>query len=104
MQNGPGNHRARWAAVAFFALASTWNYLDRQLLSAAAPRVRGEFHLSNTDYGWLVAAFGLAYAIASPAMGWFLDRVGLERGIGWAVAFWSAAAALCGYTRTYGQL
>jgi len=94
----------RWGAVGVFALASTWNYLDRQLLSAAAPRVKAEFHLSNTDYGWLVAAFGLAYALASPGVGWLLDRMGLETGIAWAVAFWSAAAAICGWTRTFGEL
>ena len=37
-------------------------------------------------------------------MGWFLDRMGLEAGISWAVAFWSVAAAVCGWTRTFGQL
>ena len=64
---------ARWGAVAVFALSSTWNYLDRLVLSAAAPRIRAEFHLSNMDYGWLLSAFSLAYALASPALGWFLD-------------------------------
>jgi MFS transporter, ACS family, hexuronate transporter len=95
---------ARWGAVGVFALASTWNYLDRLILSFAAPRVIAEFRLSNTDYGWLLAAFGLAYALASPAAGWFLDWMGLEAGIGWAVGFWSVAAAVCGWSRTFGEL
>lgn len=95
---------ARWVAVAVFALASTWNYLDRLILSFAAPRVTAEFHLSHRDYGWLLAAFGLAYTLASPAVGWFLDRLGLEAGIAWAVAFWSVAAAICGLSRTFGEL
>jgi len=95
---------ARWGAVAFFALASTWNYLDRLVLSAAAPRIRAEFHLSNTDYGWLLSAFSLAYALASPGTGWLLDRLGLETGIVGAVALWSAAAAFCGWTRGFAQL
>ena len=96
--------KARWAAVSVFALASAWNYLDRLTLSAAAPRVRAEFHLSNTDYGWLLSAFALAYALASPLMGWFLDRLGLEKGIAWAVGMWSLATALCGWSRGLGQL
>ncbi|HKD07594.1 MAG TPA: MFS transporter [Bryobacteraceae bacterium] len=99
-----GSVAARWGAVCVFALASTWNYLDRQLLAAAAPRIKAEFHLSNTGYGWLGAAFGLAYALASPALGWFLDRVGLEIGAAWAVGFWSVAAMICGWTRTFTQL
>jgi ACS family hexuronate transporter-like MFS transporter len=66
--------------------------------------VIAEFHLSNTDYGWLQAAFGLAYALASPAAGWLLDWMGLETGIAWAVGFWSVAAAVCGWSRTFGEL
>lgn len=95
---------ARWMAVSLFALASAWNYLDRLTLSAAAPRIMAEFHLSKTDYGWLLSAFSFSYTFASPFTGWFLDRLGLEAGIVWAVALWSLAAALCGWTRNLGQL
>jgi ACS family hexuronate transporter-like MFS transporter len=63
-----------------------------------------EFHLNARDYGWLVSAFSLSYTFASPAVGWFLDRLGLETGIVWAVGLWSFATALCGWTRSLGQL
>ena len=96
--------KLRWVAVAVFALASTWNYLDRLLLAAAAPAIRAEFHLSNEGYGWLLSAFALSYALASPAIGWFLDRLGLETGIVLAVGLWSIAAALAGWSRTFLQL
>src|SRR2546430_13143580 len=90
---------ARWTAVSVFALASAWNYLDRLTLSAAAPRIMAEFHLSKTDYGWLLSAFSFSYTFASPFTGWFLDRLCLETGIVWAVAFWALAPALCGLAR-----
>ncbi|MCU1330570.1 MAG: major facilitator superfamily 1 [Bryobacterales bacterium] len=95
---------ARWGVVAVFALASTWNFLDRGLLAAAAPAISSEFHLSNQDYGWLVSAFGLSYALASPAMGWFMDRVGVQTAILWAVGLWSLATALTGWSSTFVQL
>jgi ACS family hexuronate transporter-like MFS transporter len=101
---GQSSAAARWVAVTIFALAAACNYLDRLVLSAAAPAIRAEFHLTNTDYGWLLSAFGLAYALASPAVGFFLDWLGLETGIICAVAMWSTAAALCGLTRSFGQL
>jgi ACS family hexuronate transporter-like MFS transporter len=104
VQSPPASSRLRWLAVSVFALAAACNYLDRQVLSAAAPQIRAEFHLTNTQYGWLGSAFGLAYAVASPAVGWFLDWLGLEGGIVCAVAMWSFAAALCGLTRSFGQL
>ncbi len=100
----PGSPAARWTAVSVFALASAWNYLDRSVLSAAAPRVKAEFHLTNTDYGFLVSAFSLAYALASPAVGWLLDRIGLEVGIVISVALWSVSAGICGISRTFSQL
>jgi MFS transporter, ACS family, hexuronate transporter len=104
LRSDPSSEAARWAAVSIFALASAWNYLDRLTLSAAAPRIMAEFHLSTTDYGWLLSAFSFSYTFASPAVGWFLDRMGLEAGIVWAVALWSLAAALCGWSRSLGQL
>ncbi len=104
LPSGSSSEAARWGAVSVFALASAWNYLDRLTLSAAAPRIMAEFHLNKTDYGWLLSAFSFAYTFASPAVGWFLDRVGLETGIVWAVALWSLATALCGWTRSLGQL
>ncbi len=95
---------ARWGVVSVFALASTWNYLDRNILAAAAPSVRAEFHLNNAQYGWVISAFSLAYALASPATGWLLDWLGVEIGIAWAVAMWSLASVLGGLSRGFGQL
>jgi MFS transporter, ACS family, hexuronate transporter len=100
----PSSAAARWTAVSIFALASAWNYLDRQTLVNAAPRIKDEFHLSNTKFGWLLSAFSFSYALASPAVGWFLDRLGLEAGIVWAVSLWSLATAFCGWSRSLGQL
>jgi MFS transporter, ACS family, hexuronate transporter len=74
------------------------------VLSSAAPRIEAEFHLSLAEYGWVVSAFSFCYMAASPLAGWFLDRVGLESGIVVAVAFWSVAAAFCGWARGFGQL
>jgi MFS transporter, ACS family, hexuronate transporter len=104
LRSNPSSETARWIAVSVFAFASAWNYLDRLTLSAAAPRIMAEFHLNNRQYGWLVSAFSFSYAIAAPAVGWLLDRLGLETGIVWAVGLWSLAAAFCGWSRSLGQL
>jgi ACS family hexuronate transporter-like MFS transporter len=100
----PSSSAARWFAVSVFCLSSAWNYLDRLVLSAAGPRVKAEFHLSNTDFGFLLSAFGLAYALAAPAMGWLLDRLGLELGIILSVALWSFSSAICGVSRNFTEL
>jgi ACS family hexuronate transporter-like MFS transporter len=87
---------ARWAAIAIFVLSSSLNYLDRQLLSALAPAIRGEFGWSYEDYGRVVSYFSLVYAIAAPLMGLVIDRIGLNAGVSLAVGVWSTATVWTG--------
>lgn len=82
----------RWVAVTVFVLSSTLNYLDRQLLSFFAPAIAETFSISMTRFGLLISAFSIAYAASSLLTGFFLDRIGVNRGIRIAVAWWSAAA------------
>jgi ACS family hexuronate transporter-like MFS transporter len=82
---------ARWWAIGVVTLASTINYLDRQILATLAIPLRAEFHLSNADYGLILSAFSITYALSAPFAGLFIDRVGLRRGLSIVVALWSAA-------------
>ena len=94
------NISLRWVAVSIFILSSTLNYLDRNLLAVLAPLILSEFHLKQTGFGLLISAFSFAYAGSSLAVGWFLDRAGINRGISVAVGWWSAAALGSGLVRT----
>jgi ACS family hexuronate transporter-like MFS transporter len=94
----------RWIAVGVFVLSSSLNYLDRQLLAALAPTVRGEFQLSNEQYGLVISSFAIIYAVVAPAAGWFIDRVGLNLGAGIAVALWSLAGSATAWTRSFSGL
>jgi MFS transporter, ACS family, hexuronate transporter len=91
--------RFRWLVLAVFVLSSAINYLDRMALATLAPVVRAEFHLSNADYGWIVAAFSVAYAASAPLAGALIDRIGLNRAISLAVGLWSCAGIVTGLTR-----
>lgn len=77
-------------------LSSALNYLDRQILAALAPLLKTEFHLTNTDYGLVLAAFSVTYAVCSPAAGWLVDRIGLNLGISLSVGAWSLAGIATG--------
>ena len=79
----------RWIAVGVFALSSSLNFLDRQILAALAPQLMQEFSMSAGDYGDVLFAFSILYAICAPLAGLFLDRVGLQYGSSLAVAAWS---------------
>ena len=79
-------------SLAFWA--TVINYLDRQTLSVAAPVLRDQFHMSNTDYSRVLFAFLLAYTIMNGVSGPLIDRLGTRLGYGLCIAWWSAAALL----------
>jgi len=94
----------RWVAIGVVLFSSTLNYLDRQLLAAAAPALKGEFHLSNLEFGKLISVFSFVYAAMAPFAGFFIDRVGLNAGVTIAVLTWSLAGAATGFTHSFRQL
>ena len=100
----PARVPLRWIAVSVFVLSSSLNYLDRQLLAALAPTVRGEFQLNNEQYGLVISSFSIVYAVVAPAAGWFIDRVGLNLGAGISVALWSLAGSATAWTRSFSGL
>jgi ACS family hexuronate transporter-like MFS transporter len=97
---------ARWVAITVFIFASVLNYLDRQILATMVDiwRTRPEFPFTYDDYGLLLSVFSIAYALSALFVGWFIDRVGLNRGAGWAVALWAFASFGTGASHSVHQL
>ncbi len=84
-----GNYRWRICALLFFA--ATINYLDRQVLGILAPHLQEIMNWSEIDYGNIVAAFSIAYAIGMVGMGAFLDWIGVRKGLSLSMTIWSIA-------------
>ncbi len=84
----------RWGIAGTIFLATTINYIDRQALSVAAPVIREDLGLSNEQYGWIVSAFLLAYAIMQMVSGRLIDSLGTKKGFSIAVIWWSIANML----------
>jgi ACS family hexuronate transporter-like MFS transporter len=97
---------ARWVAITVFIFASVLNYLDRQILATMVDiwRTRPEFPFTYDDYGLLLSVFSIAYAVSALFVGWFVDRVGLNRGAGFAVAVWAIASFGTGASHSVHQL
>ncbi|HEX5170357.1 MAG TPA: MFS transporter, partial [Cyclobacteriaceae bacterium] len=53
----------RWIIVALLFLATTINYLDRQIIGLLKPVLEKEFDWSESDFALMVIAFTAAYAI-----------------------------------------
>jgi ACS family hexuronate transporter-like MFS transporter len=84
--------RYRWLVCSLLFLATTINYMDRQILSLLKSTLDGELHWTNEQFGQVNAAFQAAYAIGLLGFGVLIDRVGTRIGYAISIAAWSLAA------------
>ena len=80
------------------------NYIDRSVLFAVQPLVQSEFHLTNTQVGYLTSAFLGFYMIAAPFTGPLADRYSRKLIIILGAVFWSGLTLLTAVTHTYWEL
>lgn len=90
----------RWTICALLFVATTINYVDRQVLGILAPTLQRSLQWSEADYGDIVSWFSFAYAFGFLIAGRVIDRIGVRRGLGAAVVAWSVAAVGHAFART----
>lgn len=84
------NHR--WVICGLLFLATTINYVDRQILSYLKPILDRELGWTNEQFGTVHGAFFAAYAASLLIFGRIVDRIGVKAGYALAIALWSVAA------------
>jgi len=82
----------RWYICGLLFLATTINYIDRQVLGILAPDLQREIGWSELDYGRIVIAFQVSYAVMMLVSGPIIDRIGTKLGFAIAITWWSLAA------------
>jgi len=93
--------RLRWAMIGFAFVATLINYLDRQVLSVVVtvPEFKADVPLTEETYGYVTAAFMLAYAVMNGLSGPFIDRVGTRIGYAACMLWWSLAGIAHAFSR-----
>ncbi len=99
----------RWTICAMLFVATSINYMDRQVLSILKPVLEGKtlhlqpffsgwptversISLSEIQYGNIVWCFQIAYALGVIFAGRLVDRIGCRRGYPIVTGVWSLAA------------
>ncbi|WP_353719740.1 MFS transporter [Dyadobacter sp. 676] len=90
----------RWIIVVLLFLATTINYLDRQIIGLLKPILEKEFAWTETDFARIVMAFTAAYAIGLLVFGWLIDKIGTKLGYAFTIVFWSVAGMLHAVARS----
>ena len=95
----------RWWICSLLFVATTVNYLDRQVLSLTYKEFIGpEFHWTDADYGTITSLFSIIYALACLFAGKFIDWLGTKKGYLIAIGVWSVGAIMhagCGIATTW---
>jgi predicted MFS family arabinose efflux permease len=96
---------SRMGVVVTLMLVYTTNQIDRQLLGILLEPIRQEFHLTDSQLGFLSGiAFAIFYATLGIPFGLLADRTNRRNLISVALALWSAMTALCGLAANFAQL
>ena len=84
----------RWRVTLLLIVASFVDYFLRYNLSIAAPTMIPDLGLSEIQWGWVMAAFPLGYAIFQLPGGAAADRFGPRRVLALAMLAWGVLIAL----------
>ena len=91
----------RWVICGLLFLATTINYMDRQVLSLTwKDFIAPDFHWTDDHYGTITGLFSIFYAVANLFAGKFIDWMGTKKGYLIAIFVWSVGAclhAVCGW-------
>ncbi|MBD1868401.1 MFS transporter [Cyanobacteria bacterium FACHB-471] len=92
------NSKTRWQIPAVLAVTVFVNYLDRNNLSLAIPRLAQDFNWSDREVGskgeLLLAAFFLSYALSNMLLSPLAERFGAKRSVIAAIAAFSLVTIL----------
>ena len=89
-----GMTRYRWIICGLLFFSTTFNYLDRQVISYlkeffCTPTTAGGFGWTNSDYANVTAVFTAFYATMTILAGVIIDKIGTKIGLALSLTVWS---------------
>ncbi len=93
-----------YLGLVFLTGLNLFNYMDRYVLAAVVPPLKGDLQLTDTQIGWLTSAFMIGYFATAPVFGYLGDRWQRKGLIAFGVTFWSLGTILSGFCDQYWTL
>ena len=81
--------KIRYWVVVFAIALSIITYIDRVCISLAAPAITKDLKLTDTEMGWALSLFAIAYAAFEIPGGWLGDKLGARSVLMRIVIWWS---------------
>lgn len=101
----PQNPRHARVLLATLVVVYVFNFLDRQIVSILAERIKADLGTTDAQMGFLYGtAFAVFYAIFGIPLGRLADLWERRRLIAIGLAFWSVMTGLSGLSSSFAQL
>lgn len=81
-----------------------FDYADRMVVNSMFTSIQAEWHITDTQCGWLVSVIYLTIGLLTFPISFLIDRWSRTKTIGIMAIVWSLATALCALTGNYVQL
>src|SRR2546421_443961 len=94
----------KYLVAVAFCVAMFMDILDTTIINVALPTLGRQFHAGNDTLEWVVTGYLLSLAVWVPASGWIGDRFGTKKTFMFALAMFTFASALCGFSWNVGAL
>ncbi len=94
--------RALVVTATFFL--SVLLYVDRVCISTAKGPITQELSLTDTQFGWVMSAFAIGYALFQTPSGMLADKIGGRTILAGIVTVWSVFTGLTALAWSYGSL
>ncbi len=85
-------------------LATVMQALDSTIANVALPHMQGSVSASQNQIAWVLTAYIVAAAIATPLTGWVADRFGQKRVFLVSIAGFTFASMLCGLSDSLTEI
>lgn len=85
-------------------LLSVLLYVDRVCISTAKGPITQELSLTDTQFGWVMSAFAIGYALFQTPSGMLADKIGGRTILAGIVTLWSVFTGLTALAWSYGSL
>jgi DHA2 family multidrug resistance protein len=85
-------------------LATIMQTLDSTIANVALPHMQGTLSASQDQIAWVLTAYIVASAIATPVTGWLCDRFGQKNIFMASIIGFTVASALCGMSNSLAQI
>jgi len=95
--------RKHWF-LTLLALLSIITFLDRNAISFAGIDITRELGLSESQFGWILAAFTISYGLFEIPTGLWGDRFGEKKTLSRVVIWWSVFTSLTGLVGGFASL